>query len=1081
VSDLEVALRKEGGAAILSGRIEIIRGVYNRDFKLESTLSGRRPEALFDIESLEGPLASLGLDLEVRAARDVWLRNDFASLEGEGEILVGGTAGRPTLAGRLTALAGGTIRFRNVPYRVESGTIDFDDPQVINPVFDLLAETRVADFQVTLHVEGTVDEFRYELSSEPPLPQQDIVGLLLTGRTLGAADTQNGAGLTEDTVSSYLAGRLTEELSGRLAGKAGLDVIAIDPFQVSGHGDPAARVTLGKQVTPDLFVTYSTELGTSQGAIYQLEYSLTRDFHFTSLRESDGSVGGDFKLIWRGRLPAPPGLETPAPASAKIGAVRLEGETRFAERRIRRRLRLRPGRQRDRGEVSAGIDRLLRFYRDRGYLAAEVEYEEAPAGPGAVDLVFSIRPGARFDIRFEGTRGREGLRRDLDALWQPGVDSGEVVDEARERLLDHFRDRGYLSAEVKAEIQADDAQAFRVLFTVERGPRARARTVNVYGCSGIPTKEVVKVLETSADSLFSRGLVRKSALERDRDAIRELYLSRGFPAVAVADPEVVLDDGGRQASVTFRVEEGPRITVRALSFEGNAAIPSERLVKGAGIASGSPYTARAAEGAALALRREYDDRGFPDAEVRVRPLTVVRGEASRSEVLVFQIKEGERQIVGGIETTGNVITRDRVLRKALATKPGAPLRRRDLLASQTRLYRRGIFRSVSVGVAPPREGVPAGMGTPAAGTDAPPGAGAAAAADPASVPRTVRVEVREAPPVTQVFGIGYDSEEELRGLYEISNRNILGSGRYLGLQTRGSDLEWRAAATYREQGLFGGRFDSLASAFVEDETSPAFEERTIGASIQLSRSLSRATRTLYRYSLKDVDITNAVVPPTEPTTRLSSLAVSAIHDTRDALFDPLRGHYLSGEVQFFGRSIGSEADFTKLYAQIFYFKEILPRTVWAQALRAGAAFLPGRFQADPALTSDRSGLLLSERFFAGGDTSVRGFRRDRLGPREEVAGTLQGSPLGGEGVFLFNQELRFPIYRFLQGIVFYDAGNVYNTLEDFDLSNLRHVAGAGLRIATPIGPFRLEYGAILDREPTDESRGEFFISIGQAF
>ena len=90
-------------------------------------------------------------------------------------------------------------------------------------------------------------------------------------------------------------------------------------------------------------------------------------------------------------------------------------------------------------------------------------------------------------------------------------------------------------------------------------------------------------------------------------------------------------------------------------------------------------------------------------------------------------------------------------------------------------------------------------------------------------------------------------------------------------------------------------------------------------------------------------------------------------------------------------------------------------------------------------------------------------------------------PIGGEGLFILNEELRFPIFRKLQGVVFYDAGNVFRTLGDYSLGDLRHVAGAGLRVATPIGPFRVEYGAILDREEGDRSRGEFFFSIGQAF
>ena len=77
-------------------------------------------------------------------------------------------------------------------------------------------------------------------------------------------------------------------------------------------------------------------------------------------------------------------------------------------------------------------------------------------------------------------------------------------------------------------------------------------------------------------------------------------------------------------------------------------------------------------------------------------------------------------------------------------------------------------------------------------------------------------------------------------------------------------------------------------------------------------------------------------------------------------------------------------------------------------------------------------------------------------------------------------ELRFPIHSVIGGVLFYDGGNVYRTLDDYDILELRHVAGAGLRLQTPIGPFRVEYGAILNRKP-GEDRGQFFFSIGQAF
>src|SRR5262249_62129336 len=115
------------------------------------------------------------------------------------------------------------------------------------------------------------------------------------------------AGLGEETLTSALSG-LTGEWAGRVAGHGGIDVLNIDPLQVNAQGNPTTRITIGKQVTPDLFVAYSSDVGSTEGTIYQLDYALERDFHFTSLRDSDGSIGGDFRYILRGKPPSLPGV-----------------------------------------------------------------------------------------------------------------------------------------------------------------------------------------------------------------------------------------------------------------------------------------------------------------------------------------------------------------------------------------------------------------------------------------------------------------------------------------------------------------------------------------------------------------------------------------------------------------------------------------------------------------------------------------------------------------------------------------------------------------------------------------------------
>ena len=126
---------------------------------------------------------------------------------------------------------------------------------------------------------------------------------------------------------------------------------------------------------------------------------------------------------------------------------------------------------------------------------------------------------------------------------------------------------------------------------------------------------------------------------------------------------------------------------------------------------------------------------------------------------------------------------------------------------------------------------------------------------------------------------------------------------------------------------------------------------------------------------------------------------------------------------------------------------------------------------------------LSERFFAGGDRSVRGFALDRLG--DEATIDQDGFPLGGNATLIFNAELRTLVTRTVDVVGFLDAGNVYDRVENISLARIRGGAGFGVRYRSPVGPIRVDLGFKLDRQQF--GNGEFerptalHISIGQAF
>ena len=234
---------------------------------------------------------------------------------------------------------------------------------------------------------------------------------------------------------------------------------------------------------------------------------------------------------------------------------------------------------------------------------------------------------------------------------------------------------------------------------------------------------------------------------------------------------------------------------------------------------------------------------------------------------------------------------------------------------------------------------------------------------------------------------------------------------------------------------------------------------------------------------------------------MSSFSSSLIRDTRNDAVDPGAGEYFSANGQLAARRIGSEVGFMKSFFTVQTF-HVLPHTnriVFAGNARLGIAtgFPRDVAQTDaqgqpkldehqqPIVEHDVKELPASERFFAGGDTTVRGFALDRIGVRHspsQPGDTIDqdGFPLGGNALVIFNAELRMPVWRGLGVVGFVDTGNVFARATDIDLGELRSAVGAGVRYKSPVGPIRIDLGFKVHRQAT-EGLTAWFITFGQAF
>jgi outer membrane protein insertion porin family len=501
---------------------------------------------------------------------------------------------------------------------------------------------------------------------------------------------------------------------------------------------------------------------------------------------------------------------------------------------------------------------------------------------------------------------------------------------------------------------------------------------------------------------------------------------------------------------------------------------------------------------------EYRNLGY-DTVVVVPRVTLGEGD-TRADVR-FTISEGPQVFVDHIIILGNERTSPETISRELTLKSGAPLAYSKLLESQQRLGALGLFRRIQISQV-------AHSGEPR---------------------RDLIVRVDEAPPTTFDYGGGIEggarlratgpngtAEERIeyapRGFAQISRRNLWGKNRSATLFSRVSlrsrDLivssgglsiadptrttdsnygvnEYRVYGTFREPRIFGTRADLLVSGIGEQAIRSSFNFVTREARAEAGLRLSDRFSFALRYSFERTKLFNVTFTPDQepiidrlfPQVRLSKVAGSLFRDTRDDALYPRRGTFSVIDAELAMRAIGSEIGYGKTFLQTFAYlpMQTRRRMIVALGARVGVAHALTRV----VETRDEPNLLpASERFFAGGDTTVRGFALDRLGDEKTIS--PGGFPTGGNGEIVLNAELRVSVFGTrAEAVGFVDAGNIFLNASDLTVTNLRPAVGFGGRYRSPVGPIRVDLGFNLDRRElvpgTLERPYVLHISLGQAF
>ena len=509
------------------------------------------------------------------------------------------------------------------------------------------------------------------------------------------------------------------------------------------------------------------------------------------------------------------------------------------------------------------------------------------------------------------------------------------------------------------------------------------------------------------------------------------YRQNGFRS---AQAHHELTRGRAQWQVTFVVREGPRSRVGSVAVTGNRVRDASDLLGRVGVRPGDVFTAESRLRAEEVLTALYADNGYPFVQV-----TGSWEFADTLAALTFDINEGPRCYVSAVRVRGSHSVGTGIILRTAEIRPGELCSRRRLRDAQRRLYATRLFRRVLFYVL---------------------------RTDSRADSVVVRFDVAEQPYRGFLFGVGFETPPwRLLGSLGWEHANLFNRGHGFEINVEVSpgftgDYRGSADASYRLPYLFSNRIDLTFHPFVYLEREDTLLRREYGAETGLSRDLTPDLSVGLFNRLRLVADTASGIT--------NAFGLNLLYDTRNDVFDPTRGVYLRPFVEVAGGVLQGDNDFCRVSGEVRWFRSVVRGFVVAVRALAGGTFPYGRTDRVPYY----------EAFRLGGRNSLRGYDDRSLGP--DSAGVAGGERYGPM-VLNANLELRSPYVAGWVGLVgFVDGGEVVGPETGFDTGSFEYSAGVGVRVRTPIGPVRFDWGRRLKNPPAGDG-GRFYLGLLHAF
>lgn len=771
------------------------------------------------------------------------------------------------------------------------------------------------------------------------------------------------------------------------------------------------------------------------------------------------------------RAQAPADSVAAAPAGGyRVGTVRVIGAVHADTLRIVRTFEVPPGARYADEAVRRGIRKLYALG-----LFADVAVTQEPRDD-RMDLVIRVKERPRIArIEFSGNQKREAEELEKKLVLRAGeVYSPVGVQSQLDSLRAYYRDEGFARATVEAVQDSAAGGDVTLRFVVHEGEKVRIRGIEFAGAKAFPAKKLRKHLKTKTKGLLGGGELREEDAVEDQEKLERFYHEHGYRDMRMVSREVRDTDDPRRLKLVVTVDEGPYYRIGEVRWAGHSVLGAEELVplwkKPKRPERYDVGKIERVQGQAYAA---YAEKGY--LYVGVEPREDVR-DSNRVD-LTFALSEGKPSNVRHVNISGNKMTREKVIRRELELREGDRFRRSALMRTQDELSRLGLFEEVVPDFAP------------AESTDV-----------------DINIRVKEKQVGTASAGAGYTGTYGFTGFVELGHSNVLGNGQTLALHLERGSYSNNYSLSFTEPWFHDTPTLLGASAYDMSTEYDLYKEGRRGGSVRIGRPLpwpdfSRGT---VGYSLEDVKISALSTTLSEEDSivlagiatgqpvRTSSVLLDFSRNSSNNAFYPTRGTRLTWNAEMAGGPFLGAVNFIKQRAEgRVYLPSLLKGVTTMARARVGVLGI---------WAGQHRGVPRYERFRLGGGTTVdplRGYDDYQVVPDKYVqivnSSTIKNIDStggvadtsyyqvtvrypGGRYMTILSLEQQFPIVLPLRGVLFFDAGNTWDTWREIQPFELKKSVGFGVRMEIPmLGNVGFDFGYGFDRDDGPRLKGHFLL------